>query len=105
MKRMICSLLSLFLLTAAAEEIEPVDAPLIHSEEMPLAVDISPVITFQTDETGVFAVVTVQPLPSSEELPIPADEMTTEERPTFIITSSFTSQSITYTLTPKGEPN
>ena len=104
MKRMICSLLSLFLLTAAAEEIETVDAPLIHTDELPLAVDISPVITFQTDETGVFAVVTVEPLDSSEEVPEP--EETTQ--PAFIITSLFTSHSITYTLTPyhpEGEPN
>lgn len=99
---MICSLLSLFLLTAAAEEIENVDAPLIHSEDLPLAVDVSPVIRFETDEAGVFAVVAVEPLASSEELPVP------EPTPAaFIITSSFTSRSITYTLTPipGGEPN
>lgn len=109
MKRMICSLLSLFLLTAAAEDIGTVDAPLIHSEDLPLAVDISPVITFQTDETGVFAVVTVEPLASSEEIATLEEEIEPEEPPAFIITSSSTPHSITYTLTPvkipEGEPN
>lgn len=109
---MICSLLSLLLLTAAAEEIENVDAPLIHGEDLPLAVDISPVIRFETDETGVFAVVTVESLASSEEitaLPTLEEEIESEEPPAaFIITSSFTSHSVTYTLTPiptEGETN
>ena len=108
MKRMLCSLLSLLLLTAVAEEIETVDAPLIQAEEVPLAVDISPVIRFETDETGVFAVVTVEPLASSEELVtflVPEEEIEEAEPPAYIITSSFTSHSITYTLTPIGDPN
>lgn len=100
---MLCSLLSIFLLTAAVEEIENVDAPLIHSEDLPLAVDISPVIRFETDETGVFAVVTVQPSASSEEittLPALEDVIEPEEPVAFFITSSFTDHSIKYTLTP-----
>lgn len=105
MKRMLCSLLSLLLLTAAAEEIEPVDAPLIHTDEIPLAVDISPVITFQTDEAGVFAVVTVEPLAASEELPTQEEEIESEEPAAFLITTYSTSHSITYILTPRGEPN
>ena len=110
MKRMVCSLLSLLLLTAATEDIGTVDAPLIHTDEIPLAVDISPVIRFETDETGAFAVVTVEPLASSEEittLPIIEDEETPEERPAFIVASSSTYHSLTYTLTPvsEGEPN
>lgn len=108
MRRMVYALLSIFLLTAQAEEI---DSLLAHTDEMssgfvveenePLAVDISPVIRFETDETGVFAVVTVQPLASSEEITVPEEELGA-----FIMTSSFTSHSITYTLTPiEGEPN
>ena len=100
---MLCSLLSLLLLTAAAEEIDTVDAPLIHAEEMPLAVDISSVIRFETDETGVFAVVITEPLVSSEELPI-------SEKPpvAFMLTTTIADHSITYTLTPyhpEGEAN
>ena len=79
MKRTLLLILSIFLLTAQAEEI---DTPLVHAEEYPsgfvadedvLAVDISPVITFQTDEAGVFAVVV---LSSSEELPTPDPSIT-----------------------------
>ena len=121
MKRILLLILSLFLLTAQAEEI---NSPLVHAEEMPLAVDISPVITFQTDEAGVFAVVV---LSSSEELPTPdpsvtpapsiiptVDEVeeeteepetveaeeTAEEPAAFIISTRSTSRSLIYTLTP-----
>lgn len=113
MRRMACALLLIILLTAQAEEI---DSLLVHTDELasgfvveesePLAVDISPVIRFETDETGVFAVVTVEPLASSEELDtlsIPEDENEPEEPAAFTITSSFTSHSVTYTLTPIGE--
>ena len=118
MKRTLLLILSIFLLTAQAEEI---DTPLVHAEEYPsgfvadedvLAVDISPVITFQTDEAGVFAVVV---LSSSEELPTPDPsvtpapfveletvevEETVEEPATFIISTRSTSRSLIYTLTP-----
>lgn len=77
MKRTLLLILSLFLLTAQAEEI---DSPLVHAEEYPSGLvvdeeilDISPVITFQTDEAGVFAVVV---LSSSEELPTPDPSIT-----------------------------
>lgn len=74
--------------------------------------DISPVITFQTDEAGVFVVVV---LSSSEELstPTPSDtpapskepetveaEETAEEPAAFIISTRSTSRSLIYTLTP-----
>ena len=121
MKRALLLILSLILLTAQAEEI---DSLLVHAEEMSLAVDISPVITFQTDEAGVFAVVV---LSSSEELPTPdpsvtpapsiiptVDEVeeetekpeiveieeTVEEPAAFIISTRSTSRSLVYTLTP-----
>lgn len=69
MKKVLLFLFSFFLLTAQAET----------------------TITFQTDQTGVFAVVA---LASSEEVSSP---------PAFMITSTFTDYSITYTLTPTGE--
>ena len=118
MKRTLLLILSLLLLTAQAEEI---DSPLVHVEDMPLAVDISPVITFQTDEAGVFAVVV---LSSTEVLPTPAPpspapseepemeeveeeigeaepEETVEAVPaSFLVTTHSTPHSITYTFTP-----
>ena len=135
MKRTLLLILSLFLLTAQAEKI---DSPLVHAEEYPsgfvvdeeiMALDISPVITFQTDETGVFAVVT---LASSEELSTPAPALSTpapfvtpdiseeletveaeeavEEPAAFIISTRSTSRSLIYTLAPvlppeEGEQN
>lgn len=122
MKRTLLLILSIFLLTAQAEEI---DSPLVHADEMAsafVAVDISPTITFQTDEAGVFAVVV---LSSSEELPTPdpsitpapfvelgivevVEEMveqdeTAEEPAAFILSTRSTSRSLIYTLTPIGE--
>ena len=125
MKRTLLLILSFFLLTAQAEGI---DSPLVHTDEMAsefVAVDISPDITFQTDEAGVFAVVV---LASSEEFSTPAPEPlspdpsvtptpfveaeteeaeepeTVEEPAAFIISTRFTSRSLIYTLTPVQPP-
>lgn len=103
MKRTLLLILAIFLLTTQAEEI---NSPLVHAEEYS-----SPTITFQTDETGVFAVVVLStlspdPLPSSEEMEIVegTEELETKKPATFIISTRSTSRSLVYTLTPiKGE--
>ena len=105
MKRTLLLILSIFLLTAQAEEI---DSPLVHADEMAsefVAVDISPVITFQTDEAGVFAVVVLSsseelPTPTPSDTPAPSIIPTAEEPAAFIISTRSTSRSLVYTLTP-----
>ena len=85
MKRIVLFLLGALLLTVQAEEI---DSPLVHAEEYPH------VVTFQTDQTGVFAVVA---LSSSEELstPDPSFTLNPSEDPEPEETEELTASSVT----------